>query len=314
MSPLSDSTNISAIGAGADLYDHIGNMVYTATPSFIVAFLVYLMVGISSVGQETAGIPESALATQKEIAEVFNLGIFAVLPPLIAVFGMVKRFPAALVIICSSLVALAVGVFANNFGAQDAVKVFVSGFDVSMANGATASTVSDATRSLLNRGGMASMATTLLFIISAFIMAAAFEVSGATGTLLEALLKRVKSTFSLVAATMAAGVTLISMTSHGGVTALIVGNLFRDSFRERDLAPQNLSRSIEDSVTIVEPLLPWTVSAVFMATTLGVPTISYAPWAIFCFLGPVFSLLYALTFERTGFGLKKLSEPHDPER
>jgi NhaC family Na+:H+ antiporter len=150
------------------------------------------------------------------------------------------------------------------------------------------------------------MAFTLLFIFSAFLMAAAMEVSGALGRLLNAMLSRVRSVFTLVAATMASGATLISMTSHGGVTALIVGNLFRKPFRERNLAPQNLSRSIEDSVTIVEPLLPWTVSAVFMATTLGVPTTSYAPWAIFCFTGSIFSLTYAFFFERTGIGLKTL--------
>ncbi|NNE65813.1 MAG: Na+/H+ antiporter NhaC, partial [Pyrinomonadaceae bacterium] len=181
------------------------------------------------------------------------------------------------------------------------VTVFVSGFDSGMAAGV----VSESTRSLLNRGGMASMATTLLFIISAFLMAASMEVSGATKSLLDALLKRVRSTFTLIAATMASGATLISMTSHGGVTALIVGGLFRKPFRNRNLAPENLSRSIEDSVTIVEPLLPWTVSAVFMATTLGVPTLHYAPWAVFCFLGPLFSLAYAATFDRTGFGLRK---------
>ena len=309
MSPLSDSTNISAIGAGADLYDHIANMVYTATPSFVCAFAVYLIVGLSTSGGEAAGIPESARTTQREITALFNIGVFALIPPLIAVLGMIRRYPAALVIVVSSLSALAVGVFANGFGGQDVLKVVVNGFNASMASVEGVAAVTDATKSLLNRGGMASMATTLLFIISAFIMAAALEVSGAMRVLLDALLRRVRSTFTLIAATMTAGATLISMTSHGGVTALIIGNLFQDSFRERDLAPQNLSRSIEDSVTIVEPLLPWTVSAVFMATTLGVPTFDYAPWAIFCYLGPVFSLVYAAAFDKTGFGLSRLKKP-----
>jgi NhaC family Na+:H+ antiporter len=305
MSPMSDSTNISAIGAGADLYDHIGNMVYTALPSFTIAFIVYLIFGIFFSG-EVSSVPDSARIIQKEIAGIFDLGFLALIPPVIAVFGMIKRYPAALVIVASSLTALAVGIISNGFALADALKVIVAGFNISMAGGETV--VSDAAGSLLNRGGLASMTGTLLFIISAFLLAGAMEVSGALQTLLKALLKRITSTFSLIAATMTAGATLISMTSHGGVTALIVGNLFRKSFKERDLAPQNLSRSIEDSVTIVEPLLPWTVSAVFMATTLGVPTLEYAPWAIFCFLGPVFSLVYAATFDKTGVGLQKLPE------
>ena len=257
-------------------------------------------------------MPDSARVVQKEIGTVFNLGFLAIIPPLIAVFGMLRRYPAALVIIASSMAALAVGMISNGFGMQDALKVIVSGFNITMAGGETA--ISDATKSLLNRGGLASMTGTLLFIISAFLMAAALEVSGALQTLLNALLKRITSTFSLIAATMTAGATLISMTSHGGVTSLIVGNLFRKSYKERNLAPQNLSRSIEDSVTIVEPLLPWTVSAVFMATTLGVPTLEYAPWALFCFLGPIFSLTYAATFDRTGFGLKRLLKAEPLEK
>jgi NhaC family Na+:H+ antiporter len=102
---------------------------------------------------------------------------------------------------------------------------------------------------------------------------------------------------------MAAGATLISLTSHGGVTALIVGGMFRPAYAERRLAPENLSRSLEDSVTIVEPLLPWTVSAIFMATTLGVPTVEYLPWAVFCFSGPLWSLAWAALGR---FGIKRL--------
>ena len=98
---------------------------------------------------------------------------------------------------------------------------------------------------------------------------------------------------------------MISLTSNNGVTALVIGELFQKAYDERDFARENLSRAIEDSVTIVEPLLPWTVSAVYMATTLGVPTISYAPWALFCIGGPVFSLLYAATYDRLGIGLKR---------
>jgi len=117
----------------------------------------------------------------------------------------------------------------------------------------------------------------------------------------------VRSVFGLIAATMAAGAVLISLTSHGGVTALVVGEMIQKAFRERNLAPQNLSRSLEDSVTIVEPLLPWTVSAIFMATTLGVPTLSYLPWATFCYGGAFFSLLWAATSARSGFGIRRLN-------
>ena len=142
------------------------------------------------------------------------------------------------------------------------------GFDVSMT-GTAPDTLPAALPGLLNRGGLASMGQTLIFIITAFVLAGAMETSGALARLMQALLSAVRSTFSLVAATLAAGATFVAITSHAGVTALIVGELFRPAYRDRGLSGENLSRSIEDSVTLVEPLLPWTVSALFMATTLA---------------------------------------------
>ena len=116
------------------------------------------------------------------------------------------------------------------------------------------------------------MSATLIIILSAFLIAAGMDVSGGLDKLLNTMLAKAKSVFGLIAATLASGATMIALTSHGGVTALIVGGLFQDAYRERGLAPENLARSMEDSVTILEPLMPWTVSAIFMATTLGVPT------------------------------------------
>jgi NhaC family Na+:H+ antiporter len=109
-------------------------------------------------------------------------------------------------------------------------------------------------------------------VIAAFLLAGAMDVSGALDLLVRRMLRAVRGVFGLVAATMTAGATTIAMTSHGGVTALVIGGLFQRAYAERGLAPENLSRSIEDSVTITEPLMPWTVSAVYMAGTLGIAT------------------------------------------
>ena len=137
------------------------------------------------------------------------------------------------------------------------------------------------------------MVGTLVVIIAAFLLAGAMQACGALNVLIQAMLRRVKGTFSLVLSTMVSGITLLSLTSHGGVTSLIIGNLYQPGYQARKLAPVNLSRSIEDSVTLMDPVLPWTVSGLFMAATLGVATVDYLPWALFCLGGPVFSLLWA---------------------
>lgn len=302
LSPISDMTNIAALGAGAELYAHVRSMLATSIPPALIALAVYAALGAGPAPElaNAAGIIE----TRSALNAIFTLNAFAALPLAVAIAGIVFRRPPALVILASSLLALIVGVIVQGFPVSAAVTTFVSGFDVEAASAAAPG---ESLKRLLNRGGLLSMAPTLLFIIAAFVLAAAMEVSGALDALLRALLRSARSAFGLVAATLAAGATMVGLTSHGGVTALIVGGLFRDAYVERGLAPEALSRTIEDSATVTEPLMPWTVSALFMATTLGVATTDYAPWAIFCYLGPVFSLLLAALYQATGRGLKKIA-------
>ncbi|MEJ2184591.1 MAG: Na+/H+ antiporter NhaC family protein, partial [Gemmatimonadota bacterium] len=313
MSPLSDSTNISAIGAGAQLYRHFRHMMYTATPSFILCLIVdTLAARLIPVG--AAGMPQSARTLLADIVSVFSLSWLVLLPPAIVIWSIIRKNPPALAIAASSLVAAGIGVLLQGFSLQDAVLSAVGGFHADMvaSAGADPATLGEAFRTLVDRGGLYSMANTLIVIIAAFLLAGAMDVSGALNLLIDRMLAAVRSVFGLIASTMAAGGTMIALTSHGGVTALVVGELFQKAYDERGLARVNLSRSIEDSVTITEPLMPWTVSAVFMATTLGVPTLHYAPWAVFCYGGPVFSLLIAGLYRYTGFGIRRTPEATRP--
>lgn len=303
LSPISDMSIVAAIGAKADLYTHVRHMLDTSLPPTLIALAAYVAVGFSSsaVGGEAM---TNAVAVKGELDALFDLGIAPAIPLAIAIVGIGMRGSPTLVIVLSSICALVVGVAVQGFSVAAALTTFVNGFDIGAMHSATVP--SEAAENLLNRGGIFSMAETMLFIVAAFLFAGALEVCGALETLLRAMLSMVRSAFGLVAATLAAGTVMVAMTSNGTVTSLIVGNLFRQSYADRGLAPENLSRAIEDSVAVVEPLMPWTVSALFMAGTLGVSTVDYFPWAIFCSLGPVFSLIFAAAYEFTGLGLKKL--------
>ena len=304
LSPLSDSTNICAIGARADLYAHIRHMLYTAVPSFAIATTVY---AVSSrwTGVLGEGLPPRAVQLLSDIDRVYALDGWTLIPPLVVVAGILRKVPPVIAMAASSAAAAILAVLRQGFSLDDVVATTVSGFDARMTTslGVDPESLGETFRALVDRGGLDSMVGTLLVVIAAFLLAGALEASGALDLMIRRLLGAVRSTFGLIAATMTAGSVMIALTSHGGVTALVIGGLFQRAFVDRGLAPQNLSRSLEDSVTIVEPLMPWTVSAVFMATTLGVPTLDYLPWAFFCIGGPVFSLLLAATYERTGFGL-----------
>jgi NhaC family Na+:H+ antiporter len=317
LSPLSDSTNLSAIAADTPLYTHIRHMLYTAVPSFIAGIVVYTLAARLMPGMP-AGMPASARVLLSDLESVYTLHWIVLLPPVIVIWSIVRRIAPALAIALSSLAAAGIGVAIQSFAVQDALAAAVSGFRLEMvtSTGTDPASLGTDFGRLVERGGLYSMATTLVVILAAFLLAAGMEVSGALSLLIERMLQAVHSVFGLIAATMAAGAMTIALTSHGGVTVLVVGGLFQQAYAERRLAPENLSRSLEDSVTITEPLMPWTVSAVFMAGTLGVSTIEYAPWAVFCYGGPVFSLLLARLYRRTGFGLRRLesAEPRIPVR
>jgi NhaC family Na+:H+ antiporter len=304
MSPLSDSTNICAIGADVPLYRSIRHLLYTATPSTIMCLIVYTIASrfIPLNGNE---LPDSAKVLLNDLGNAFHLTWIAIIPLLVVLWGIMRKYPPALAIVLSSVVALVIAIAVQHISPVDALTAAVSGVKVKML---TIREPSAGFLTLVERGGLESMATTLLVIIIAFLLAAAMEISGALNLLIGRLLAVATSVFRLIASTMAAGATMIALTSHGGVTALVVGGLFQPAFRERGLAPENLSRSLEDSVTITEPLMPWTVSAIFMATTLGVRTTEYAPWAVFCYGGPIFSLLIAALYRKTGFGIRTLEQ------
>lgn len=302
MSPLSDSTNICAIAADVPLYRSIRHLLYTATPSFIACLIVYAVVSRLSPSYD-GGLPGSARILLSDLSASFRLTWLTLIPVVVVLWGIVRRYPPALAIVFSSAVAIAIAVFAQGVSPVDALTSAVSGASVEHVRGGAPP--GEAFVTLIQRGGLDSMAPTLIVVIAAFLLAGAMEASGALTLLIGRMLAAVNSVFRLIAATMAAGATMIALTSHGGVTALLVGGLFQPAYRDRGLAPENLSRSLEDSVTITEPLMPWTVSAIFMATTLGVPTTQYAPWAVFCYGGPIFSLLIAAAYRFTGFGIKR---------
>jgi Na+:H+ antiporter, NhaC family len=308
MSPLSDSTNICAIAADVPLYRSIRHLLYTATPSFIACLIVFAAVSRLP-SMNTGELPESARVLLSDLSRSFNLAWLTFIPVVVVLWGIMRRYPPSLSIALSSAVALAIAIAFQGVSPVDALTSAVSGARVEHLRDAGSS--GSAFLTLVQRGGLDSMAPTLIVVIAAFLLAAAMEASGALALLIGKMLAAVTSVFRLIAATMAAGATMIALTSHGGVTALLVGGLFQPAYRDRGLAPENLSRSLEDSVTITEPLMPWTVSAIFMATTLGVPTTQYAPWAVFCYGGPVFSLLIAATYRFTGFGIKSQASSTD---
>ncbi|GAC21230.1 Na+/H+ antiporter NhaC [Paraglaciecola arctica] len=308
MSPLSDTTNVAALAAGVNLYTHIRHMLYTAVPAFLLAAIVFFIAGSSGVSSSSSELPLGAVRMLRDIDMAYVLNWWTLIPPFIVLASIAAKLPPVLGIAASSLSALVIGVSVQDFSISSAIDAAMNGFNSSMFNpsGVEISSFSEPFLTLINRGGVYVMVDTLVVIVAAILLTGAMEVSGALNVIITRLLRFATSVFGLIAATMSSGLLMISLSSHGSVTALIVGNLFQGAYKDRKLAPENLSRSLEDSVTLMDPILPWTVSGVFIATTLGVATLDYAPWAIFCLGGPLFSLFYAFSYPYLHFGIKPL--------
>lgn len=303
LSPLSDTTNLASLSTGVDLYDHIKHMLYTTVPSFIIAGIVYLIAGFM-ISDGTGVIPDSVYEIMGTLQEIYNWNLLYLLPLIIVLYGAIRRKPTIPVMLLASFVAMANGMIFEGFSINDAIVSTVDGFDLSMISGFDTSNAIDDIPELLNRGGMMSMMNTLLIAIVAISFAGTMMVSNSLNVIINNLLKVVKSTFGLIASTIVTCLTTIGVTSNGQISILIPGEALKDAYVKKGLHPKNLSRTIEDSVSIIEPILPWTAAGAYMAGTLGVSTLSYLPWAVLNYSGIIFALIWAFT----GFGIAKLGD------
>ena len=302
LSPLSDTTNLAPIAAGSELYEHIKHMLWTTIPASVIAIIVYLIAGLNTTGASEAE-SESMTAMLSTLNEMFNWNLLLLIPPIIILYGALRKYPTLPVIIFSSIVAALLGMFIQGFTLQDVFASTVTGFDVSMVSkeGFDSSTVLPEVLDLIHQGGMQSMTSVILIAFSAFAFAGIMTKSGALDVIIEQLLKYVKRTGDLILSTVLSCLTMALVTGNSYLSIIVPGEMFKDTYKMKNLAAKNLSRTLEDSGTVVVPLIPWSSAGVFMAGTLGVPTLSYAPWAVLCYVGFIFAIILGYT----GIGIAK---------
>lgn len=304
LSPLSDTTILAPIAAGSELYDHIKHMLWTTIPATILSLIVYFIVGLN-VESKTI---ESPLAQNMviELEQMFNWNILLLIPPIIILYGTIRRYPTLPVIIISSITAGIIAMIFQKSTIQDVFLSTVSGFNVDMVTKiqVTENDIMPEVLRLVNQGGMEAMTSVVLIAFAAFVFAGIITTSGSLEVIIEALLKVVKRTGDLILATVLSCMTMALVTGNSYLSIIVPGEMYKDTYKMKKLAPKNLSRTLEDSGTVIVPLIPWSSAGVFMAATLGVPTLSYAPWAILCYTGFIFATILGYT----GIGITQLDE------
>lgn len=301
LSPLSDTTNLAPIAAGSELYEHIRHMFYTTIPATIVAVAAYLFFG-SAAASSGANVSESVLALQGQLDKIFHWNIILLLPVLFVLAGSVLKWPTIPVMIIASLFSVALGVIIQGFSLKNGFISVMTGFNVTMS-GINMEFSKDITK-LLNRGGVSSVNSTTILVICAMGFAGIISKTGMLTKVLHTIMARVKSTAGVIISTIGSCLTVAFVTGSSYLSILIPGEMFKDFYKEKNLAAKNLSRTLEDSGTVIVPLIPWSAAGAYMTATLGVPTVEYLPWAILNYMGVVFAIILALT----GIGIAKINK------
>lgn len=287
LSPFSDTTNLAPVVARSNLLDHIRWMLWTTTPAWLLGLTVYLIVGLGSSPAAAADVS----ALQDAIRSAFAFNVLLLLPPLVMLGFAVRKAPIIPGLLLATLIAVVLAVAFQHEALATVLDATITGY--------TPHTGSAELDGLLARGGMLSMMDLVLLILCAFAFAGIMRGCGLLDRILAALLTVVRGTFALVASTVGAGVLTAVVTGSSYLSIIVPGELFADAFRRAGLAAKNLSRTLEDSGTVVVPLVPWSAAGTFMAGTLGVATVSYLPWAVMNYTG----FLFALLLGATGIGI-----------
>ena len=309
MSPLSDTTNLAPAVTGTDLFAHIKHMAWTTTPSFLMALVIFMILGFGV----DSDIEDSTISLLTETLDAtFNITLLALLPLLVVFLMAIRKVPALPTILFGAILG---GVMAF-FLQPEAVIIFadsndlpptlslIKGIWLALATGYTSATGIPEIDSLLSRGGMQSMLNTMWLVISAMSFGAVLELAGMLKTIISSSLKAAKSTGSLISTVILSCISINIVCADQYISIVLAGKMFKAEFKKRNLDPKNLSRVIEDSGTLTSPLVPWNTCGAYMAATLGVPTFTYLPYVFFNLINPVISMIYGFT----GFTIEKLDK------
>lgn len=292
ISPLSGSSNFAAIVNNLDLYEHIRHLSKTTIPAYIVSVVIYAVIGFWD--ENTKGSIDSALQTVEQINRLYNTSWILALPIFIVLIGALLKKPVIPVLLFATGISIIISYFTQGIGIIDNLNIWVSGFRVETIT-SHPEMIPESIRSLLERGGVASMMPLILVILCAFSFAGPLSLTQALDVIISYFTRIVKSAVGLIFSTIVACVALIAATGNNNIACLLPSELFRKAFERNGLHRKNISRTVEDAATVIEPLIPWTAAGVFMAATLNVPTLDYALWAIQCYAGLIIAAFYAVT-------------------
>lgn len=299
MSPLSDTTNLAPAVAGSDLFTHVRYMIYTTGPTMIITMIIFLIIGLTSKFHVVETDVENVVTA---IEKNFVINPLLLLVPVLLIIVIVKKVPALPALLIGTLLgALAAAIFQPQIIESlktEGLNKFQGTYQViiqSMFGESNIQTGNESLNELFSSGGMAGMLNTVWLILSAMTFGGAMEAGGLLKRITLSIISFAKSTGSLITSTLVTCIFFNLTASDQYISILIPGRMFAKTYRERGLKAEVLSRTLEDAGTLTSVLVPWNTCGATQAKILGVPTLSYLPYAFFNLINPVVSVIVAYT-------------------
>lgn len=297
VSPLSDTTNLAPAMAGTDLFTHIRYMMITTIPSLIITLIIFLSIGLFYSSSHPIQDIEPIL---NALSEKFDINLWLFIVPVIVIVMIVRKVPAIPALFAGSLLGILFAVifqphiFHEISGIEE--ETWESTYIAAMktlytsVNVVTGNYIVD---ELLSTGGMAGMLGTIWLILSAMIFGGIMDAGGMLKRITQVIISMVNSTGSLITST-AASCVFFNITASDQYLAIVVpGKMFEKIYKERGLAPENLSRTLEDSGTVTSVLIPWNTCGAAQSNVLGVSTLAYFPYCFFNIISPFMTVFFA---------------------
>ena len=299
LSPLSDTTNLAPAVADAKLGDHIRSMLWTTLPTYVITLILFTILGF----QQTSGsYTEGSITVYIDaLNDEFQLGWITMIPAILIIVLLLCKVNAISALGLSSFAAGFVSYFVQHDTLQGIIRTAYNGYTTTIEE--------PVLQSILNRGGMGSMLQYVAIICFAVGMGGMLEKLGVLDHILQAIVKRINSDGSMILATMIVGYVTSLISCSQPMAHVLTGRLMAPVFQERKVAPEILSRCLEDSGTMAGPMIPWHGYGVYMAGTLGVAWSAFFPYLFLLYLTPVFSIFYGFT----GISIKHLPETKNNE-
>ena len=287
MSPFSDTTNMAPAASGTDVFTHIKSMIWTIAPAFIISLVLYFVLGMRY-NTTTPEAMQELNAIMDTLKASFTISPVLLLIPVLTIVMVIKKVPATIALLVGAVMGVVVALVAQpQFTYTQVLTALASGFSGEFE----VATVGK----LLNRGGISSMTSTIIYTIFAIELGEIMYQLGVLTIMLDKIRDRLEKPANLIITTLLSCLATVMLTTSQYMAILLPGEVFQDSYKKANVAPYVLSRTLEDGGTLFAFLVPWSAAAIYSSGVLGVSTVEYLPFAFLPLICPLTAIVCAIT-------------------